>query len=126
MPAALQLYKNKEGEQRISPFLCDELSLFFDCGVSFAVLHEGQVIGILTNLLFERYDKMYSKHVDSTLFAWVIFRTEDNSNSEYITAKAWHDAAADIASEGSPSEMVHCWRHYQFLHLQHYGQNVTR
>ena len=55
VPVALQLYKDQEGEKCVSEFLSDELSLYLDCGVSFAIFHQSQVIGIGMNLLFERY-----------------------------------------------------------------------
>ena len=55
VPVALQLYKDRKGEKCISNFLSDELSLFLDCGVSFAIVHQRQVIGIGMNLLFERF-----------------------------------------------------------------------
>ena len=56
VPVALQLNKDRKGEKCISNFLSDELSLFLDCGVSFAIFHQSQVIaGIGMNLLFERF-----------------------------------------------------------------------
>ena len=55
VPVALQLYKDQEGEKCVSEFLSDELSLYLDCGVSFAIFHQSRVIGIGMNLLFERY-----------------------------------------------------------------------
>ena len=55
VPVALQLYKEKNGKKSISEFLYDELSLFFDCGVSFGIFHENKVIGIGMNLMFERF-----------------------------------------------------------------------
>ena len=127
VPAALQLYKNKQGEKKISKFLCDELSLFLDGGVSFAIFHQSQVIGIGINLLFER---CVADMIDSKIVRWLIFvchsacRTEDTA--EYITAEAWHNTAAGIASGGTPGDLVHCWRHYQLLHLQHFCQNIAR
>ena len=55
VPVALQLYRDKEGKKCINNFLSDELSLFLDCGVSFGIFHQSQVIGIGMNLLFERF-----------------------------------------------------------------------
>ena len=57
VPVALELYRNKNGETNISEFLEDEISLFFDCGVSFAIFHGDRVVGIGTNLIFNRFGK---------------------------------------------------------------------
>ena len=54
VPVALELYRYRNGENYISDFLEDELSLFFDNNVSFAIFHGDKVIGIGTNLMFTR------------------------------------------------------------------------
>ena len=54
VPVALGLHKNKEGKTIISDFLEDEISLFLDTGVSFAIFHGHKIIGVGTNLIFNR------------------------------------------------------------------------
>ena len=57
VPVALELYRNKNGETDISEFLEDEISLLFDCGVSYAIYHGDKVVAIGTNLIFYRLVK---------------------------------------------------------------------
>ena len=46
---------------------------------------------------------------------------------ELVSALAWHNTAAALAQrEHEGEERVHCWRHFQFLHLQHFAQHVAR
>ena len=46
---------------------------------------------------------------------------------ELVPALAWHNTAAALAQrEHEGEERVHCWRHFQFLHLQHFAQHVAR
>ena len=120
---ALQLYKHKDGKKRISDFLYDELSLFLDSGLSFAIYHESQIIGIGMNLMFERFG-----HIKMIIVALRLPSCRKEDTAEYTRALEWHNNAAVIASQSFPEaqDTIHCWRHYQFLHLQHFCQNVTR
>ena len=73
VPVALELYRKKNGETNISDFLEDELSLFFDNGVSFAIFHGDKVVGIGTNLMFNRSVKIETEIFSMKFcFTWKI------------------------------------------------------
>ena len=100
----MKLYKK---DDILSDFLKDELSLFCDDGVSAGIFHGGTVIGGGWNMFFERFDEKSGV-----------------SEEEYINAETWLNAAAELAElDPEPSQ---CWRHFQFLHLQHYCQHLIR
>ena len=122
MPVALQLYRDKDGHGHITDFLQDELNLFLDSGMSFGVYSGGRVVGIGVNLLFP--SRYYHHYYDDTTHP---APRSPAAAPELVPALAWHNTAAALAERGHEGqERVHCWRHFQFLHLQHFAQHVAR
>jgi hypothetical protein len=89
-------------ERKRTQYLEDELDLFCDGGVSFGIFHGDKVAGAGLNLFFEK----------------------PSQKIKYICAKDWHNRAAELANTQSNQNPVHVWRNYQFLHLQHFCQQV--
>jgi len=98
VPVVLNLYN----DEKVSTYLQDELSLWCDRGVSCGIFHNDQVIGAGFNLYVDAPDE----------------RPKD------ISAKDWHNQAAEFALVQHKANPVHVWRNAQFLHLQHLNQQV--
>lgn len=98
VPVVLELFKDR----KMTQYLEDELNLFCDGGVSFGIFHGDRVAGAGLNLFVEK----------------------PSQKSEYVCARDWHNRAAAFASTLSNQDPVHVWRNSQFLHLQHFCQQV--
>ena len=98
VPVVLDLFKDR----KMTDYLEDELDLFCDNGVSFGIFHGDKVVGAGLNLFVEN----------------------PTQKIDYVCAKDWHNRAAEFASKHSDQNPVHLWRNSQFLHLQHFCQQV--
>lgn len=100
VPAALKLYDGGQGQ--VCEFLKDEISVYCDQGMASGIFHGDKVVGAGWNLYFPR-----SQHL-----------------GDYINAESWLNSAAHLAHVNK--EPAHCWRHYQFLHLQHFCEHIIQ
>jgi len=99
VPVALELFK----ERKLTAYLEDEINQWFHTGVSFGVFHGDRIIGTAFNFLVEK----------------------PSETPDYLSAKEWHNCAAELATTQSHHNPLHVWRHYQLLHMQHFAKQIT-
>ena len=99
VPLALELFKDR----KVTAYLEDEINEWFHTGVSFGIFHGDKIIGTSFNFLVEKPTKA----------------------ADYVSAKEWHNCAAELVTKQSHHNPLHAWRHYQLLHWQHFTKHLT-
>ena len=89
-------------ERKMSDYLEDELNLWCDTGVSFAICDDDKITGVILSLFIEK----------------------ESDTPDYVSAKEWLNQAADLATSQTRHNPAHVWRNAQFLHLQHFNQQI--
>ena len=99
VPVALELFK----ERKVTTYLEDEINQWFHTGVSFGIFHGDKIIGTSFNFLVEK----------------------PTETPDYVSAREWHNYAAELVTTQSHHNPLHAWRHYQLLHWQHFAKQIT-
>ena len=98
VPVVLKLFM----ECKMTSYLEDELDLWCQTGVSYGIFQGDRIVGASFNLFVEK----------------------TSERLDYVSAREWLNQAAEVATSQTQHNPVHVWRNTQFLHLQHFNQQI--